>query len=91
MKELMSLEVLSNIEGATASEAVGQLFETLRNTETGTNGVDVINLLSGNAITTDELRDDIAVEASADEKRLIIANFPSEKNNYLVVPKVIDE
>ena len=91
MKELTSLEVLSNIEGATASEAVEQLFEMLRMTETGINGVDVINLLSGNAITTDGLREDIAVETSADEKRLIIANFPSEKNNYLVVPKVIDE
>ena len=88
MKELTSLELLSNIEGATSSEAVEQLFETIRNGETGE---DVIGLLSGNAVSTDALREDIVVEASAVEKQLIIDNFPEQKNNYLVVPKVMDE
>jgi len=83
--------MLPNIEGATSSEAVELLFDMLRNAETGKNEVDFISLLSGNAILTDELREDIAMEASAVEKRLIIDNFPVEKNNYLVVPKVIDE
>ena len=83
--------MLSNIEGATASEAVEQLFETLRNAETGENGGAPFNLLSGNTVSTDALREDIAVETSAAEKRLIIDNFPSEKNNFLIVPKVMDE
>jgi len=47
--------------------------------------------LSVNAISVDDLREDIVVEASAEEKRLIIDNFPNEKNNYLVVPRVIEE
>ena len=88
MKELTSLELLSNIEGATSPGAVEQLFETIRNGETGE---DVIDLLSGNAVSTDALREDIVVEASAVEKQLIIDNFPEQKNNYLVVPKVMDE
>ena len=44
-----------------------------------------------NAVTTDDLREDIVVEASDAEKRLIIDNFPKEKDNYLVVPRVIEE
>ena len=36
--------------------------------------------LSVNAISVDDLREDIVVEASAEEKRLIIDNFPNEKN-----------
>ena len=91
MKDLTSLEMLSNIEGATAPEAVEQLFETLRKAETGENGGDLINLLSGNTVSTEALREDIAVDTSAAEKRLIIDNFPSEKNNFLIVPKVMDE
>ena len=83
--------MLSDIEGATVPEAVELLFNTLRKTETGINKEDFIDLLSGNVISTDELREDIAVETAAAEKRLIMDNFPSEKNNYLVVPKVMDE
>jgi len=44
-----------------------------------------------NAITTEDLREDVVVEASEVEKRLIIDHFPNEKNNYLVVPRVIEE
>ena len=47
--------------------------------------------LSGNAVTADDLREDIVIEVSDAEKRLIIDGFPSEKNNCLVVPKVIEE
>ena len=91
MIELTPLETLSNIEGATSSEAIENLFNTLRDVEMEINGDDFISLLSGNAVTTDDLREDVVVEASDDEKRLIIKNFPSEKDNYLVVPKVIEE
>jgi len=47
--------------------------------------------LSGNVVSTDDLREDIVVEASDVEKRRIIDSFPKEKNNYLVVPRVIEE
>ena len=83
--------MLSKIEGASSSQAIDYLFDTLRTTETGNNTVDVIDLLSRKAVSPEELRDDIAKETSALEKQLILANFPNEKNNYLVVPKVIDE
>ena len=83
--------MLSNIEGATSSEAVEQLFDTLRNAVAENKCVDFINILSGNAISTEDLREDRVVEASALEKQLIIANFPKQKDNYLIVPKVIEE
>ena len=91
MDELTSLEMLSNIKGATSSEAIEQFFETLRNAATEKNKADLIDLLSGNAISSEELREDVAVETSAIEKQLIIDNFPKQKDNYLVVPKVIEE
>ena len=88
MNELTSLELLSNIEGVTSSEAIEQLFKTIRNAAAEKN---FINRLSGNAISTEDLREDRVVEASDVEKQLIIANFPEQKDNYLVVPKVIEE
>jgi len=91
MKELMPLEILSNIEGVTSSKSIDQLFETIRKVETEKTNDDFIDRLSINVITTDDLREDIVVPASDVEKRLIIANFPNEKNNYLIVPKVIEE
>ena len=83
--------MLSNIEGATSSEAIEQLFDTLRKAEAGNNTFDEINLLAGNAISSETLREDIAIGASAVEKQLIMDNFPKQKDNYLVVPKVIEE
>ena len=44
-----------------------------------------------NAVTTEDLREDVIVEASDAEKQLIIDNFSEKKDNYLVVPKVIEE
>ena len=73
MKELISLETPSNIDGAASSGAIEQLFETIQKVE------------------VEDLRDDVIVEVSDAEKRLIIDSFPNEKNNYLVVPKVIEE
>ena len=48
-------------------------------------------------ITTEDLREDVVVEASDVEKQRIIDNFPKEntvyevRGNYLVVPRVIEE
>ena len=83
--------MLSNIEGATSSEAVEQLFDTLRNTVIENDKEMDVNLLYRNAISSEALREDRVVEASAAEKQLIIANFPKQKDDYLVVPKVIEE
>jgi len=47
--------------------------------------------IEGAIITTDDLREDIVVEVSDADKQLIIDNFPNKKNNYLVVPRVIEE
>ena len=88
MNGLTSLEILSNIEGATSSEAIEQFFETIRSI---TAEKKTINRLSGNAISTEDLREDIVVEASDLEKQIIIDNFPEQKNNYLVVTKVMEE
>ena len=66
-------------------------LETLRKVEAGNNNDDCISLLSSNAITTEQLREDIIVEVSDVEKQLIIDSFPNKKDNYLVVPKVIEE
>ena len=83
--------MLSNIAGATSSEAVEQLFDTLRNTATENDKEMDVNRLSVNTISSENLREDKVVEASDVERQLIIANFPKQKDNYLVVPKVMEE
>jgi Asp-tRNA(Asn)/Glu-tRNA(Gln) amidotransferase C subunit len=65
-------------------------LETLPNME-GTTSSESVDQLSGNAITVEDLREDIVVEVSDTEKQRIIDNFPNEKNNYLIVPRVIEE
>ena len=77
MNELTSFENLSNIKGTISSEEK--------------NKIDLIDRLSQNAISVEELREDIVMEATTVEKQRIIDNFPNKKNNYLVVPKVIEE
>ena len=52
--------------------------------------LEVLSNIEG-AISSENLREDIVVEASAAEKQHIINNFPKKKNNYSVVPKVIEE
>ncbi|MDR1719201.1 MAG: hypothetical protein LBR67_03650 [Dysgonamonadaceae bacterium] len=91
MSEIMSLERLSNIKGAGPSESVGQLFEVVRNAVSGQNNPDFIDLFSDNAVTVDDLRDDVVIESTPEEKTLIIANFPNKQHQFLVVPKVIEE
>lgn len=84
----MPLELLASIKGATSSEDVDALFEIIKQAganETGSTGV------GGNAVSTGALREDVVVHATATEKELIRKNFPSEKNGYLVVPKVIED
>jgi Asp-tRNA(Asn)/Glu-tRNA(Gln) amidotransferase C subunit len=84
MSKIMTVDVLSSIKGAEPSEAVNKLFEVIKNANTSTPN-------SNNAVSLDNLRADVVRDSSAIEKQIIIENFPKEKNNYLVVSKVIEE
>ena len=91
MSELTSLEILTNIRNAVASESNRRLFEIIRAAVSAQNNADFAEQLSDKAVATDVLRADVAVESSEIERQIIIDNFPFKKNNYLVVPKVIEE
>ena len=91
MSELTSLEILTNIKDAASSKTVEQLFGIVRATISDQYNVDFIDFFSDSAIATNELREDVAIESSETERQIIIDNFPLSKNNYLVVPRVIEE
>lgn len=84
----MTVDVLSSIKGAQPSETVNKLFDVIKNANISNN-----NSLNNhnNAVSLDNLREDIAIDSAAIEKQIIIENFPKEKNGYLVVAKVIEE
>jgi len=48
------------------------------------------NANQNNAMSLNDLREDIVIDSSEIEKQIIIENFPKEKNGYLVVTKIID-
>ncbi len=87
----MTLDVLSGIKGAEASDAVNELFRVIKNARYGNESDDILNSNVSNIVDLDELRDDNVNQSSGEEKRLIKENFPKEKNGYLVVQKVIEE
>jgi len=91
MSELRSLEILSNIKDAASSNSVEQLFDIVRTVVSDQDNNDFDKYISDNAVTTNELREDIAVEPNETERQIILNNFPLNKNNYLVVSKVIEE
>ncbi len=84
----MTVDVLSSIKGAQPSEAVNKLFEVIKNANTTNNNTFNHH---NNAVSLNDLRDDVVIDSSATEKQIIIENFPKEKNGYLVVSKVIEE
>ncbi|WP_181374503.1 Asp-tRNA(Asn)/Glu-tRNA(Gln) amidotransferase subunit GatC [Polaribacter aquimarinus] len=88
MSKMMTVDVLSSIKGAKESETVSKLFEVIKNANT-TNNTSFNT--SNNAVSLDDLREDIVIDSSSIEKEIIIENFPKEKNGYLVVSKVIEE
>jgi len=88
MGKEMTLDVLSSIKGAEASQVVDDLFEVIKQGSVEASGNQNVNV---NAVGLDDLRPDEATVSSELERNLIIENFPNEKNNYLVVPKVIEE
>ena len=88
MGKEMTLDVLSSIKGAEASQVVDDLFEVIKQGSVEASGNNNANL---NAVNLEDLRPDEATVSSELERNLIKENFSNEKNGYLVVPKVIDE
>ncbi len=84
----MTVDILSSIKGAQSSEAVGKLFEVIKNANKTNNS---FNKNHNKALFLDDLREDIVINSPQIEKQIIIENFPKEKNGYLVVSKVIEE
>lgn len=89
MSKIMTVDILSSIKGAQPSEAVNKLFEVIKNANTTNNNA--FNNNHNNAVSLDNLRDDVVIDSPQIEKQIIIENFPKEKNGYLVVSKVIEE
>ncbi len=85
----MTVDVLSSIKGAKPSEAVNKLFEAIKNAQSTNNNSS--NNVNNNFVCLNDLREDVVNESSAMEKKIIIENFPKEKNGYLVVSKVIED
>ena len=84
----MTVDILSSIKGAQSSDAVGKLFEVIKNANKTNNS---FNKNHNKAVFLDDLREDIVIDSPQIEKQIIIENFPKEKNGYLVVSKVIEE
>ncbi|WP_296638277.1 hypothetical protein [Polaribacter sp.] len=89
MSKIMTVDILSSIKGAQPSEAVNKLFDVIKNANL--NNSNAFNKNHNNAVSLNDLREDVVINSSAIEKEIIIENFPKEKNDYLVVSKVIEE
>ena len=89
MSKIMTVDVLSSIKGAQPSGAVNKLFDVIKNAQPTNNNS--FNNNHSNAVSLNDLRDDVVIESSVLEKQIIIENFPKEKNGYLVVSKIIEE
>lgn len=89
MSKIMTVDILSSIKGAEPSEAVSKLFEVIKNAHTTNNNT--FNTINNNAVSLNDLREDVVIESSVVEKQIIKENFPREKKGYLVVSKVIEE
>ena len=83
----MTVDILSSIKGAKPSEAVNKLFDVIKSANKNT----ALNTVLANVVSLDDLRADEVFESAAIEKQIIKANFPREKNGFLVVAKVIED
>lgn len=86
---MMTVDILSSITGAQESESVNKLFDVIKNANSSNNNS--YNKNHNNAVSVNELREDIVIDSPKVEKQIIIENFPKEKNGYLVVSKVMEE
>ena len=85
----MTVDILSSIKGAEPSEAVDKLFDVIKNAQP--NNTNSFNNVNPNAVSLNDLREDVVVKSSTIEREIIKENFPKEKNGYLVVSKVIED
>lgn len=85
----MTVDILSSIKGAQPSESVNKLFEVIKNANATNNNFSNNN--HNQAVSLNDLREDVVIDSPQIEKQIIIENFPKEKNGYLVVSKVIEE
>jgi Asp-tRNA(Asn)/Glu-tRNA(Gln) amidotransferase C subunit len=90
MSKIMPLDLLSSIKGARSSEAVDELFNTIKRAVPENEG-DIAPDTDVGAVSLDSLRSDSIERCPEIEKELIKKNFPKEKNGFLVVPKVIED
>jgi Asp-tRNA(Asn)/Glu-tRNA(Gln) amidotransferase C subunit len=67
---------------------VNQLFKVIKNAVPS--NATVANNVNHTCVSVNDLREDVVIASSAMEKQLIIENFPSKKNGFLVVAKVIE-
>jgi Asp-tRNA(Asn)/Glu-tRNA(Gln) amidotransferase C subunit len=82
----MTVDILSSIKGAKPSQAVNELFDVIKNANPTSS-----NLIQyKNAVSLDDLREDIVVKSAVIEREIIKENFPRKKDGYLVVAKIID-
>lgn len=89
MSKIMTVDILSSIKGVEPSEAVNKLFDVI--IDGNSNNSNAFKKNHNNAVSIDDLREDLVIHSSSLEKEIIIENFPKEKNGYLVVAKVIEE
>lgn len=87
----MPLDLLASIKGARSSEAVAELFSVIKKAVPDQHGKDTQEPVSEHVVSVDSLRSDEVKVCPEDIKEMIRANFPKEKDGYLVVPKVIDD
>ncbi|MGY5351956.1 hypothetical protein ACXGQW_05255 [Wenyingzhuangia sp. IMCC45533] len=87
MSKIMPVDILSSIKGAKSSEAVDKLFEVIKKAEINQSSS---NQNAKNAVSIDDLREDVVENSSEITKQIIKENFPKEKDGYLVVSKVIE-
>jgi len=85
----MTVDILSSIKGAQPSEAVNKLFDVIKKAQLTNNNS--LNNVNYNCMSINDLREDVVIESAALEKKIIIENFPKEKNGYLVVSQVIED
>ena len=88
MAKLMTLDVLSSIKGAEASEAVDNLFEIIKKANPGNANAGAEAPVT---VTLAGLREDEVIPCDPAVRDIIRNNFPKSKNGFLVVPKVIED
>ncbi len=76
MSKIMTVDVLSSIKGAQPSEAVSKLFDVIKSANKTNNS---FNNNHNNAVTLDDLREDVVIDSPQAEKQIIIENFPERK------------